>query len=167
MGEKINFETFFGKTIIELESEVKQLTHRVRIDGAEYVEETRPILKIEVQGVNLLEKLNLPHLVFLLVVSKNNVGNSYTFDKSLNEYICLISPKDDEDKLCFINSVFHEIGHAVLHSYNDDKSLKKELEAWIFSIQKSQMLLGKIKNTDYKILEKHIVDCLSSYKNFI
>lgn len=161
----IEFKTFFGRVVIKTTDKTRKLSPpRIEDRGAKLKETTRQIVNIKVKDIDLLKKLNLPNLSFMLIVNRMNTGNSYTPNtNTLREFIYIVPPRTDDEKLCFLNSILHEVGHAMLHPYNTKRHLKKELEAWLFSIRKSEELFGQIKKENYKVLEKHIVGCLKSH----
>jgi len=151
--------TIFGEALITLYNDYKKISPPRIIDNQELNEHGYQIIRFKIKNFDFFEKINLRHIKFMFIDDTSSESNSYSTE---SKTIYIVKPKNE---LCFINSVLHEVGHAVHHPDGGKKSLEKELKAWLFSLEKSQKFFGLIKKEDLKVLEGYIINCLGTYCN--
>jgi len=164
MGENNNhfkndysYNTIFGRALIKVGDNYQKILPPRSLDGLELQENGYQIKDFKIGNIDFIVKLNLKHIKFIFIDDPVSKSSSYSPE---SKTIYVVKP---DNELCFINSVLHEVGHAMLHSNGGEKNLERELKAWLYSLQKSQIFFGRIKNGDIKILEKYIIDQLKTY----
>lgn len=109
---------------------------------------------------------------YFFKVAGKSFGISYPDDE-----ITLVNPeylnngckKVSPESSFYVFSVLHEIGHSHLHKSNDKdfNRFKKELQAWVWAIEKAKTILPEyFKTVDNESLKIFIIKCLMDVKSF-